>query len=272
MFFSFFAAMLWLLFNAYILSNLLIIITNWQIDTFVPLNLPMFLNRTFFLAFPIVIWSLLYFSIKFWFDLNEQKDRSEKSSLLAQKAQLQMLRHQLNPHFLYNSLTSIQALIYDDPKRADLMISELSDFLRFSLQDKDKLFIALGDEVKIVEKYLSIERTRFPERLEYIVNVTEQAAKVEIMGFILQPFVENALKHGMKSSSEKLLINVKGYVEAKKLFLEVKNSGSWIERDEKNGSSIQNVRDRLQNTYPNCHKIYIVKNPNSVYVIIEIDL
>jgi two-component system, LytTR family, sensor kinase len=223
-------------------------------------------------SWPYLIWSALYFGIKLWMDLVETRERSEKSVLLAQKAQLQMLRYQLNPHFLYNTLNSIQALVYDEPKQADIIITELSDFLRFSLQEKDKLFIALGDEVKIVEKYLSIERTRFPERLEYSVCVTEQAAKVEVIGFILQPFVENAVKHGMKSSPKKLSVSVKGYVEAKKLFLEVKNNGSWIEMGEKYGSSIQNVRERLENVYPKKHKIHILKNSNTVYIIIEIDL
>lgn len=272
MFFSFFAAVLWDFFNTYLLVFIFEFIASWQIDSFIPLNLSLFVNRTFFLAFPIIIWSLLYFSIKFWFDLNEQKDRSEKAALLAQKAQLQMLRYQLNPHFLYNSLNSIQALVYDDPKHADMMISELSEFMRFSLQDQNKLFNPLGEEVRIVEKYLSIESTRFPERIEYLINVTHEAEKIEVMGFILQPFVENAVKHGMKTSPQKLHINIKGYVEVNKIFIEVHNSGYWVEENKGYGSSIQNVRDRLQNTYPDRHKIHIIKNPNSVYVIIEIDL
>lgn len=242
------------------------------LETYQPFSILRYYRMNIFWLLVILLWSVLYFGIKIWMELIEERNRSEKAALLAQKSQLQMLRYQLNPHFLFNSLNSIQALVYEDPKHADRMISELSDFLRFSLQDKDRIFIPLGDEVKIVEKYLSMEKTRFPERLEYTIDVTEQAARLEVVGFILQPFVENAVKHGMKSSPEKLTVCVKGYTEAKRLFLEVKNSGSWIENTERKGTGIQNVYDRLQNAYPDKYKIHILKNPTSVYVIIEISL
>lgn len=226
--------------------------------------------RTLDYTWIFFIWSALYFGLKFWIDLIEAKDRSEKSALLAQKSQLQMLRYQLNPHFLFNSLNSIQALIYENPKHADKMIAELSDFLRFSIQDKDKLFIPLGEEVKIVEKYLSMEKTRFPDRLDYTVNVTEQASKVEVIAFILQPLVENAVKHGMKTCPEKLKIKVHGYAEAHRLYLEITNSGQWIENNQAEGAGIQNVFDRLQMAYPNNYKMHIYKNPSSVCVLLEI--
>ncbi len=218
------------------------------------------------------IWSSLYFGLKFWLDLVDAKERTEKASLLAQKSQLQMLRYQLNPHFLFNALNSIQALVYDDPALADKMITELSDFLRYTIRDKDKLFIPLGEEVKIVEKYLYMEKIRFPDRLGFEIEVTENASKVEVIAFILQPFIENAVKHGLKTSPKSLKILVKAYLEANKLFLEVINNGYWIDNEENNGNGIQNVYERLQNAYPDKYQIHIKKNADSVCVVIEINL
>lgn len=235
-----------------------------------PVNLFLYLTEIANNAWPYLIWSALYFGIKFWIDLLEANELSQKASLLAQKSQLQMLRYQLNPHFLFNSLNSIQALIHDDPNHADRMITELSDFLRFTLRDKDRLFIPLGEEVKIVEKYLSMEKTRFPDRLNYSINVTQQASKIEVIAFILQPFVENAIKHGMKSSPEKLEVMISGYIKAKHLFIEVRNNGQWIENQEVTGTGIKNVYERLNNAYPNKYDIQIKKNPDFVNIVIEI--
>ncbi|MDD4107821.1 MAG: histidine kinase [Prolixibacteraceae bacterium] len=218
------------------------------------------------------IWSALYLGLKFWIDLIEAKERGEKALLLAQKSQLLMLRYQLNPHFLFNALNSIQALIYENPNHADEMITELSEFLRFTIKDKDKLFIPLGKEVEIVKKYLSIEKTRFPDRLEYLVNVSSHAFNQEVIAFILQPFVENAVKYGMKTSKEKLSIVIDGYTENDKLFLKITNSGHWVDNAEESGTGIQNVFDRLNNAYPGKYQLNILKNSDSVCVIIEISI
>lgn len=218
----------------------------------------------------ILLWSVLYFGIKLWIDLADSKVKAEKASLLAQKSQLQMLRYQLNPHFLFNSLSSIQALIYDNPKAADKMLIELSEFLRFSLHDKDKLFIPLSEEISIVEKYLSMEKTRFPDRLDYTIEVSEMAAEREVVAFILQPFVENAVKYGMKTSPEHLRIGIRAYAEADRLYLEVMNSGTWVEENSKGGTGIRNVFERLQNAYSDRFRFFISKEEDRVTVTIEI--
>jgi LytS/YehU family sensor histidine kinase len=186
--------------------------------------------------------------------------------------ELKLLRGQVQPHFLFNALNSIQILISEDPAHAEKMISELSEFLRYTYRDKDKLFIPLGQEVEIVKKYLSMESTRFTDRINYSIDVTEKASKIEVITFLLQPFVENAVKHGIKSSPELLNIKIKGYTDANRLYLEVYNSGQWIENQSKSGTGIENVYERLQNAYPNKYKMHIYKNPDSVCVLIEINL
>lgn len=266
---SFFSAVIWALFNTFLLEHIVEFLTGWDVVVFKPESLSSFLNRTFFLTFPVVIWSLLYFGIKFWLDLLREKKRSQEAALLAQKSQLKMLRYQLNPHFLFNSLNSIQALIYEDPANADRMISQLSDFLRYTIRDKDTLFIPLREEVIIVEKYLSIEKVRFPDRLNYEINVTSEASEVEVLAFILQPFVENAVKYGMRASPDSLKIMVNGILRDRLLILEVINNGTWSESDNE-GTGIRNVFERLQNAFPDRYKLNIEKTEGIVHVTIEI--
>jgi len=215
-------------------------------------------------------WSFLYFGLKFWMDLLEAKDNIEKAKLMAQKSQLQMLRYQLNPHFLFNSLNSIQALIYTNPAHADKMLTELADFLRYTLGDSDKLYINLEEEIKCIEKYLSMEKTRFPDRLNYSIHVSEEASKREVISFLLQPFVENATKYGLKSSNDKIDITVECLVEKGTLIIMIKNSGKWVDNGERKGTGIHNIFQRLNNAYPGKHNFRIEKGENSVCVIIEI--
>ncbi len=222
------------------------------------------------LCWPFIVWSTLYFGLKFWMELLDARDKFEKASLLAQKSQLQMLRYQLNPHFLFNSLNSIQALVYEDPGHADKMITELADFLRFALRDKDKLFLPLREEAEVAEKYLSMEKTRFPDRLIYSINITDEAADVRVIAFLLQPFVENAIKHGMKSSPDKLSITIDCHTKENKLYIKIENTGVWIESCSDTGTGIQNVFERLNNAYPGKYQLNIIKNPGSVCVMIEI--
>jgi len=233
-------------------------------------TLNIFTLRVLNFSWVLLAWSFLYFAIKFWIDLLETKANYEKASLLAQKSQLQMLRYQLNPHFMFNCLNSIQALIYSNPERADKMISELADFLRYTLNDGDKLYLKLQDEIENTEKYLSIEKTRFPERLQYNINVSEEAAKVEVIAFLLQPFVENAIKHGFRSFNEILIINIDCTYSNGTLSIKIENTGKWVEKKESTGTGIKNVFNRLNNAYPGKHSISIDKGENSVRINIDI--
>ncbi|MBE0676469.1 MAG: hypothetical protein IH591_17575 [Bacteroidales bacterium] len=139
------------------------------------------------------------------------------------------------------------------------------------MRDKDKMLIPLNEEVKIVEKYLAMEKTRFPDRLIYTINVTSEALNVEIIPFILQPFVENAIKYGMRTSPEILDIAVNGCCRGNSLIVEISNTGNWIE-DSTGGTGIKNVRSRLSNAFPDRHKFQIVKSRGRVHIIIEITI
>ncbi len=239
------------------------------IKTWQYFDLARFYHNNIFWFILLILWSVLYFGIKAWIDLRITKERSEKALLLAQQSQLQMLRYQLNPHFLFNSLNSIQALIYEDPECADRMLIKLSEFLRYTLRNQERLLIPLAEEVKIVEEYLSLERVRFPDRLRYSINVSDEAAEREVVAFILQPFIENAIRHGMKSSPEFLEITVNASITNRKLTIEIKNNGEWIDSEDE-GIGIRNVFERLQNAFPGQYSLNISKDKGFVCVNITI--
>ncbi len=205
-------------------------------------------------AYVPFVWSILYFGIKYWNDLQTEVERSKALQMQAVEAQLKMLRYQLNPHFLFNSLNSIQGLMYQDVKKADLMLTELSEFLRYSLKFKNELFISLSNEFEMIGKYLFIEKIRFNENLHFNITYSPEIANARILCFLTQPLVENAVKHGMKSNQGKETSII---VDAEKkdewLLIHIANSGQWLSNDFEMGTGIENLKERLHNAYgENC--------------------
>ncbi|MFH0761241.1 MAG: histidine kinase [Bacteroidota bacterium] len=229
------------------------------------------LNLVYYLF--ILIWSVLYFGIRNWFAQMEEKIRAEKALALANKATLQMLRYQINPHFLFNSLNSIQGLMYRDVKKADLMLTELSEFLRFSLKYKTDLYIPLKDEFEILEKYLFIQKIRFDDNLSYEIVLPPELLTCKILCFLTQPLVENAVKHGMKSDPYTgMNIKIKADIEQEQLAITITNSGRWIENDEDGGTGIANVRERLENAYPGHYTLSFTQQEGIVKVTLLLPL
>lgn len=225
------------------------------------------------------IWSALYFGMKNWIESQQHKEKAEKATLLAQQAQLQMLRYQLNPHFLFNSLNSIRALIEEDKNSAKEMVTELSEFLRYSLILEDTHFKTVEEEIKAIKHYFAIEKKRFEEKLHVDFNISENTKALEIPGFLIHPLVENAVKYGMKTSAMPLQISISSKLEEGKLIIEVYNSGKWIEPDDPNkfelkgtGRGLNNVRQRLQNTFPGRYNFILITKETGITAKIEIQL
>jgi len=223
----------------------------------------------FFLLFG---WIALYYGIRFWLDLQNEKERKEEALVLAQTAELEMLRYQLNPHFLFNSLNSIRALVDENQKAAKLMITELSEFLRYSLLQKDIKLVPLNIEMEAVKHYLSIEKKRFEEKLQIEYNISEKAAEIKVLSFILHPLIENAIKHGMNTSKMPLRILLQSYLKNDILYITVCNSGKWIENSRLDGTNtgILNVKKRLENAYKNDYNFEVVKAEDTVCINIRI--
>ncbi len=223
----------------------------------------------------LVLWSTLYFSIKLWQDWTEQKERTLHANSLAHQAQLQMLRYQLNPHFLFNSLNSIRALIEEDKGRAKSMITELSEFLRYSLISKDYLNVPLSNELEAMQHYFEIEKTRYEEKLEVNFDIDPAAEDYPVLSFMIHPLIENAIKYGMQTSKLPLKIDVSAKVNEKNLLLSVRNTGKWVESDSRSsdggtGTGLENVKQRLKNAFPGRHDFTIEKSNGHVKINIEI--
>ncbi len=218
-------------------------------------------------------WSALYFLIKFWKEWSLQKERTEKANLLAQKAQLKMLRYQLNPHFLFNSLNSLRALIEEDKNKAKWMIGELSEFLRYSLATREFSNIPLKNEIQACRHYFSVEKTRFEEKLEISFDIDPLAEEFPVLSFLIHPLIENAVKYGMKTSGMPLKIIIGADIQNNNLHLKICNSGRWIEPDENHGTGagLNNVKNRLENAYPGRSSMKIEKSDGMVCIHIYIN-
>lgn len=202
------------------------------------------------------VWSILYFGIKYWQELIEERARAQKAIVMAQQAQLQMLRYQLNPHFLFNSLNSVQALIHENPELADDMISELSEFLRLTLSYNNRVTITIAEEVDIISKYLKIEKIRYEERLQYSTKVDSRTLNMEIPCFITQPLVENSIKHGLYANPNGIELKFIVSLTETELSIEVANTGK-LSNGWRMGVGYKNVKERLQNSYPDKFQFFI---------------
>ncbi|MEK7724336.1 MAG: histidine kinase [Acidobacteriota bacterium] len=183
----------------------------------------------------------------------EQELREQEFSKLATEAQLSALRAQINPHFLFNALTTIGYLIQTSPDKAFDTLMRLTQLLRGVLRSTGE-FSTLQEELKLIESYLDIERTRFEERLDVKIDVPKDLQKIRVPSLILQPLVENAIKHGISKIKKGGRVEISASLEATKgkvlLNLTVFDTGIGIKIDQISaGVGLNNIRDRLQNHY-----------------------
>ncbi|WP_316803014.1 sensor histidine kinase [Pedobacter nototheniae] len=161
-----------------------------------------------------------------WYRLEEQSETQSRllaAQNLAKEAELNKLRHQLQPHFLFNSLNSVFALTMVNPKEAGVMITKLASFLRGTLKRDDELWVSVEEEMEYIQLYLDIEKVRFSHRLNIEVNVAEDTLKLRLPGTLLQPIVENAIKFGLYNTSAGITIRVDVSVQQQILKVRVQN-------------------------------------------------
>jgi sensor histidine kinase YesM len=161
-----------------------------------------------------------------WYRLEEQSEMQERlftAQHLAKEAELNKLRHQLQPHFLFNSLNSVYALTIVNPKEAGTMITKLASFLRGTLKRDDEVWISVAEEMEYIQLYLDIEKVRFSHRLNIAVDVNKDTLGLCLPGTLLQPIVENAIKFGLYNTSAAILISIVVSVEKNVLTITVSN-------------------------------------------------
>ena len=188
-------------------------------------------------------------------------DQDEKlaARLAEEKAQLELLRYQLNPHFLYNSLNSIRALVFTQPEAAGEMVTRLSEFCRWTLTHKSEGLTTVGEEAEMLQAYLDIERTRWQDGLKARIEVDPAARLDPMPQFLFLPLLENAIKYGGRTSPGLLEVTAQVRIESGQLVCEVANTGRWVEAGareagpESTGIGLDNLRQRLVRHYgPEC--------------------
>jgi len=211
----------------------------------------------------LLAWSALYLAFTYGRQLEEERERALRATALASEARLTMLRYQVHPHFLFNALNSIRALIDEDPRRAREMVTELADFFRYSLVHGRDGDATLGEELAAIRSYLAIQKIRFEDRLEVSFDVPADAEAARLPGFLVHPLVENAVKHGMETSAMPLRLSVSARRAEAGLSVEVANTGRYRDgcpNGDGTGTGLANVRERLEQLYPGRHTLKVAED------------
>lgn len=228
-------------------------------------------------------WSALYYAINYYLQVEEQADRLERLEAQATSAQLAMLRYQLNPHFLFNTLNSISTLVLlkqTDP--ANAMLTRLSGFLRHTLVTQPGGKVSVAQEVETLKLYLDIERMRFEERLRTVFKIDPAAAQASIPSLLLQPLVENAIKYAVSPQEEGARISLTAQVIGTRLRVTVADTGPGMQaqagpsrvsdslsgtRAVSTGVGLANIRDRLAQAYGDEHRFEIDNPPEGGFTV-----
>ncbi|MFM7349144.1 MAG: sensor histidine kinase [Erythrobacter sp.] len=214
-------------------------------------------------------WSALYYAINFFLTVEEQADRLERLEAQATAAQLAMLRYQLNPHFLFNTLNSISTLVLlKQTEPANAMLTRLSGFLRHTLVAEPGSQVTLAQEVETLQLYLDIERMRFEERLRTQFEIEDAALPAQLPAMLLQPLVENAIKYAVSPQEEGAQIAITARVIGERLRLTVEDTGPGVDDTARSlaqtaapapgqpvstGVGLANIRNRLAQAYGDNH-------------------
>lgn len=217
-------------------------------------------------------------SFRFYKELREKETAEQMLKTLAVEAKLKGLKSQLNPHFLFNTLNSINALITQNPELSRKMIAHLSDLLRISLESQDKLLVPLKNELDFTHVYLDIERIRFGNKMKYQEKVDTKLLDIPFPSMVLQPLLENAVKHGIASSRSGGTIQLTIRQESNVLKCEISNSVRKIKSESHlklsyNGTGLANIRQRLNLLYGERYSFKAeYKDKNTFEVILQLPL
>ncbi len=204
-----------------------------------------------YFAFPIIPSALLVV-VGFnqsWWQMFLLEKREHQARELAATAQLEALRAQINPHFLFNSLNSIVQLISSDPDRAEECVERLAEIFRYLLRSENRSFVTLADELDIVDAYLDIERARFGEKLSFDIMVDDVVRHRFVPTLILQPLIENAVRHGVSQKVGGGRVSIEAALEGDDLQVVIRDTGvgmaSDVTHDSTSGVGLRNVHNRL---------------------------
>ena len=218
-------------------------------------SLKSFLSAFYICSTVLAGWSSLYFGINFFIQVEEQIDQMRDLELQASSAQLAMLRYQLNPHFLFNTLNSISTLVLlKQTDRANAMLSRLSSFLRYTLANEPTAHVTVAQEVETLKLYLEIEKMRFEQRLRPAFDIDPAAERARLPSLLLQPLVENAIKYAVTPQEEGADICVEVRLAGEWVQITVSDSGPGLRETTQlpslsTGLGLTNIKERLAQAY-----------------------
>jgi len=225
----------------------------------------------------MLAWSVLYFAIKSYQAFQELRESALKSAAMAHEAQLKMLRYQLNPHFLFNTLNAISTLVLErNTELANHMVTRLASFLRFSLDNDPLQKITLAQELEALKLYLDIEKVRFEDRLTLDLDIEDDAKRALIPSLLLQPLIENAIKYGIARSENGGHLKISARVFSGDLLLELSDDGPGCELvdghiPDTRGVGLSNTRERLATLYGAEHSVRLQPTePHGLTICIRI--
>jgi len=244
----------------------------------IPVSIPLDINATLvfdglhilegsmYYAFIFFLWSVLYFIYNYF----ERYNKSLKLEATVKEIELNNLKAQLNPHFIFNAMNSIRALVDENPVKSKEAITQLSNILRNSLASDKRGLTKFEDELKIVKDYLSLERIRFEERLHTEYQIATGSNDFWVPPFMIQTLVENGVKHGISQLTEGGTIILKTVIIDDELKIQISNSGHYV-NGRKNGLGLTNTVQRLKLLYGDAAYLRISNEKNN-FVLTEVKI
>jgi sensor histidine kinase YesM len=237
-----------------------------------------FFSNAMFEATVLFAWSAIYFGYHYYAGMQEQKAQVLKATAAAHQAQLKMLRYQLNPHFLFNTLNAISTLVLEKSEEdANKMLTKLSSFLRFTLVNQPTQRITLEQELHALGLYLDIEKVRFEDRLNIDYDIGEDAKSALVPSLILQPLIENAIKYTIAPSVDGGTIKVCAKLQGERLVLLLTDNGPGLDdinhivSQSGSGVGLTNTKERLFQIYGADHKFELTNlEPNGLQIRIDV--
>ncbi|MDR1171645.1 MAG: histidine kinase [Bacteroidales bacterium] len=201
--------------------------------------------------FLYIVAILAYYLYIYVEQLNEKAANEIRLNRLVKDGELNLLKSQINPHFLFNSMNSVNSLIIRDPEQAQRMLAALSDYLRYAVLSTNRVYSCVADEMENIARYLSMEQLRFGDRLLYEPDIDPACLHVEIPAMLLQPLFENAMKHGVYESLETVRIMAKIAKDRQYLNIELSNNfdEDGVSQKKGSGTGLKNIHERLRILY-----------------------
>ena len=268
------AAMLGLVFNTIKLASYKTVVYDqvW----YEQLNMLEFGGWFLFSVSTLFVWTAIFFIMLYNTKLQKEHELLLRAQTSAKEAQLQMLRYQLNPHFMFNTMNAISTLIYKkDNEKAGEMLDQLCSFFRYSLDQKADQDSTLKKELELLDLYLSIEKVRFGERLQIHLDVDTDLLKAKVPSMFLQPIVENAIKYGVEARKSSGTIYLEAKLQQGRLVVAIKDEGTGEQTDQAKqntgfGIGLNNTRERLATMFNKQSTLTINHQDRGTTVTVEL--